>query len=137
MQGPTVAKLAMEASRRHYLHEPRRRPQSTFIVVRHSHFLGNRGFGVRNELCTHIDYGPLFSRVQTAQVRCRGLAQQLQASIGERAVGNRNRILAYPKGGWVTVGNECLRASVRLDCDIFLLGACDTKTGSQADSCYR
>ena len=56
MQGPTVAKLAMEASRRHYLHEPRRRPQSTFIVVRHLHFPGNRGFGVRNELCSHIDY---------------------------------------------------------------------------------
>jgi hypothetical protein len=56
MQGPTVAKLAMEASRRHYLHEPRRRPHSTFIVVRHLHFPGNRGFGVRNELCSHIDY---------------------------------------------------------------------------------
>jgi hypothetical protein len=56
MQGQAVAKLAMEASRRHYLHEPRRRPQSTFIVVRHLHFPGNRGFGVRDELCSHIDY---------------------------------------------------------------------------------
>jgi hypothetical protein len=63
MQGPTVAKLAMKASCRHYLHEPRRRPQSTFIVVRHLHFPGNRGFGARNELCSHIDYSPLFSRV--------------------------------------------------------------------------
>jgi hypothetical protein len=56
MQSQAVAKLAMEASRRQYLHEPRRRPQSTFIVVRHLHFPGNRGFGVRNELCSHIDY---------------------------------------------------------------------------------
>lgn len=62
MQGRAVAKLAMKASCRHYLHEPRRRPQSTFIVVRHLHFLGNRGFGARNELCSHIDYSPLFSR---------------------------------------------------------------------------
>jgi hypothetical protein len=27
------------------------------------HFLGNRGFGARNELCSHIDYSPLFSRL--------------------------------------------------------------------------
>ena len=57
MQGQAVAKLAMEASRRHFLHEPRRRPQSTFIV-RHLHFLKNRGFGVRNELCSHIRLQP-------------------------------------------------------------------------------
>ena len=62
MQGRAVAKLAMKASCRHYLHEPRR-PQSTFIVVRHLHFLGNRGFGARNELCSHIDYSPLLSRL--------------------------------------------------------------------------
>jgi hypothetical protein len=63
MQGRAVAKLAMKASCRQCLHEPRRRPQSTFIVVRHLHFLGNRGFGARNELCSHIDYSPLFSRL--------------------------------------------------------------------------
>ena len=83
MQGRAVAKLAMKASCRHYLHEPRRRPQSTFIVVRHMHFLGNRGFGVRNELCSHIDYSPLSLGFKRRRCVSRGLA----------AV--ENRILAY------------------------------------------
>ena len=95
MQGRAVAKLAMKASCRHYLHEPRRRPQSTFIVVRHLHFLGNRGFGARNELCSHIDYSPLFSRLNGE--RALVVACAATASLDRRA-GGRKRILAYPRG---------------------------------------
>ena len=85
-----------KASCRHYLHEPRRRPQSTFIVVRHLHFLGNRGFGARNELCSHIDYSPLFSGLNGE--RALVVACAAAASLDRRA-GGRNRLLILGANG--------------------------------------
>jgi hypothetical protein len=103
MQGQAVAKLAMEASRRHFLHEPRRHPQSTFIVVRHLHFLGNRGFGVRNELCSHIDYSPLSLGFKRRRCVSRGLA-----AVENRILAYR-RTAVFPPFRGVTPPAECGR----------------------------
>jgi hypothetical protein len=95
MQGRAVAKLAMKASCRHCLHEPRRRPQSTFIVVRHLHFSGTVG------LASAMSFVPISitALCSLAFKRRRCVVVSLRSNFSldsERAVGNR--ILAYPRG---------------------------------------